>query len=112
MIDDLASPPPDPAPRRPGYTLRADQLLALSDSGAAARAPIRTAGLARFRAADGASRRRRCKRRIGASCRSPTDRRPRSIPAVKTWSEHLAALGTLNRAGATWQIVPAHELTD
>ena len=54
MIDDLAAPPPPPeqAPPKPTYTLRADKLLALSRSGAAARAPIRTAGLARFRAAD------------------------------------------------------------
>jgi hypothetical protein len=33
-------------------------------------------------------------------------------PAVKTYSEHLAALGKLNRQAATWQIVPGHELTD
>ena len=33
-------------------------------------------------------------------------------PGVKTWSEHLAALDMMNRRAATWQIVPAHELTD
>ena len=33
-------------------------------------------------------------------------------PGIKIWSEHLAALSSLNRTAATWQIVPAHELTD
>jgi len=29
---------------------------------------------------------------------------------VRTWSEHLAVLNSLNRAGAHWQLVPANEL--
>jgi hypothetical protein len=111
VIDDLAAPPPDPGPRRPSYTLRADQLFALSNSGAAARAPIRTAGLARFRAADA---------QAGAVLQAPdwrivpiADGLPAALdPTVKTWTEHLAALDMLNRRAATWQIVPAHELTD
>jgi hypothetical protein len=112
VIDDLAAPPPpDPTPRRPSYTLRADQLFAMSKSGAAARAPIRTAGLARFRAADA---------HAGAVLQPPAwrivpiaDGLPATLDStVKTWSENLAALGTLNRGAATWQIVPAHELTD
>jgi hypothetical protein len=111
VIDDLAAPPPAPGPRRPGYTLRADQLAAFSRSGAAATAPIRTAGLARFRAPSADA---------GAVLRPPdwrivpiADGQPATLdPTVKTWSEHLAALSALNRTAATWQIVPAHELTD
>jgi hypothetical protein len=30
---------------------------------------------------------------------------------VRTWSEHLAVLNSLNRAGAQWQLVPANEVT-
>ena len=111
VIDDLASPPPPHVgPRRPGYTLRADQLFALSTSGAAAKAPIRTAGLARFRAAEAEA---------GAVLQPPkwrivpiADGQPAELdPAVKTWSEHLAALGTLNRTAAPGRS-PAHEPTD
>ncbi len=110
VIDDLAAPP-DASPPRPTYTLRADQLLAMSRSGAAARAPIRTAGLARFRAAEAEA---------GALLRPPAwrivpiaDGAPAAVsPTVRTWSEHLVALDALNRGMAAWQIVPAHELTD
>ena len=30
--------------------------------------------------------------------------------AVRTWSEYRDKLSTLNRGGAKWQMVPAHEL--
>ena len=29
---------------------------------------------------------------------------------LRTWSEYRAALDTLNRGGAQWQVVPLHEL--
>ena len=111
VIDDLAAPPPPPKAPKQTYALRADKLLALSRSGAAARAPIRTAGLARFRAQDDTP---------AATLKLPSwsivplaDGQPATLaPALKTWSEHLAALTTLNRATASWQIVPVHELTD
>jgi hypothetical protein len=113
VIDDLAAPPPPPAqaPPKPTYTLRADKLLPLSKSGAAARAPIRKAGLARFRAQDETP---------AATLQPPAwrivplaDGTPATVdPSVKTWSEHLAALTALNGRTASWQIVPAHELTD
>ena len=92
--------------------MRADQLFALSNSGAAARAPIRTAGLARFRAADAQAGARVAS--TGLAHRADRRRAPPAAldPTVKTWSEHLAALDMLNRKAATWQIVPAHELTD
>ena len=72
------------------------------------------ARLARFRAVDASS---------AATLQPPVwrivplaDGQPAALdPAVKTWSEHLAALTTLNRTtrtSASWQIVPAHELTD
>jgi hypothetical protein len=28
---------------------------------------------------------------------------------VKTWTDYKDALATLNRAGAVWQLLPAHE---
>jgi hypothetical protein len=31
-------------------------------------------------------------------------------PNVSTWSEYRDALATLNRGGAQWQMVPAHEV--
>jgi hypothetical protein len=31
-------------------------------------------------------------------------------PGVRTWSEYRAALATLNRGAANWQMVPTHEL--
>jgi hypothetical protein len=30
-------------------------------------------------------------------------------PDVKTWTDYKDALATLNRAGAVWQLLPAHE---
>jgi hypothetical protein len=32
-------------------------------------------------------------------------------PSVRTWSEHLAVLNSLNRPGAMWQLVPSTEVT-
>ena len=114
MIDDLAAPPPPPDPDpAPSYTLRADQLLALQHAAGRPRGRRSArAGLARFRGRRCASRR--------ASLRAPdwrivpiADGPPAALdPTVRTWSEHLAALDMLNRGAATWQIVPAHELTD
>ena len=40
------------------------------------------------------------------------ERRRRWTPEVRTWSEYRAALATLNRGGARWQVVPLHELRD
>jgi hypothetical protein len=31
-------------------------------------------------------------------------------PTLRTWSENRAALTLLNRGGANWLMVPAHEL--
>ena len=83
--------------------------MAQTKSGSVARAPIRRPG----RRASGNSM-RRLRRQLssvrwtimpltegaGGQCRS----------GVRTWSEYRAALDTLNRGAATWQMVPTHEL--
>jgi len=89
--------------------LPAASLTAHTATGAAARAPVRQVGRARFRnsavrpvatvlapewtivrTSDGAA--------------APVD------PSIRTWSEQRAALDLLNRGGTAWTMVPAHEL--
>jgi hypothetical protein len=94
-----------PAP----YTLSAAQLQAFTRSGAAARAPVRRVGRARFRndSVQGAASftpRRWTIMPDGDGPAATVD------PGVRTWSEYQAALKALNRAGARWQIVPTHEM--
>ncbi|MEO8153873.1 MAG: DUF6603 domain-containing protein [Rhizobacter sp.] len=108
VVDDLAAPPP---PRdRPRVGLALERLQAWSATGAAAKAPLRSTGRARFRV-DGAS---------AAALLVPPSWRIVPLgdgaPAVlagnpQTYSEHLAALASLNRGAALWQIVPAHEIS-
>jgi hypothetical protein len=101
---------PGSAPAGRGrYELPAGALAAQGGTGAAARAPARRVGAARFRNAAGrpavtlaAPRWRLVHASDGAV--APED------PALTTWSEHRAALATLNRGGARWLLVPAHEL--
>jgi hypothetical protein len=101
---------PDPAPAEPGrYDLPAAALGAQRGTGAAARAPARQAGAARFRnaaAAPAATLAAPRWRIVHASdgAVAPED------PTLTTWSEHRAALAALNRGGARWLMVPAHEL--
>jgi len=100
---------PDPAPAGPGrYDLPAVALGAQRGTGAAARAPARQAGAARFRnaAAPAATLAAPSWRLVHASdgAVAPDD------PTLTTWSEHRAALAALNRGGARWLMVPAHEL--
>ncbi len=109
VVDDLAAPPP-PKPDRPRVGLALARLQAWSATGAAARAPARTTGRARFRV-DGAE--------PAASLTPPAWRivpLGDGDPAVlatppRTYVEHLGALAQLNRAAGAWQIVPEHELT-
>jgi len=94
-----------PAP----YTLSADQLQAFTRSGAAARAPVRRVGRARFRndsveAAASFTPKRWTIMPNGEGPAATVD------PGVRTWSEYHAALKALNRGSARWQIVPAHEV--
>ena len=78
-------------------------------TGAAARVPARRVGRARFRDT---------RVRAAATLRSPDWRivqasdgaiRPEQ-PSLRTWSENRSALATLNRGGARWLMIPAHEL--
>jgi len=105
VIDTL----PQPATQGTRYVLPAGLLLALANSGAAARAPIRRAGQARYRQADAppAATVSSLRWRIVPL----TEGAAASVDAeVRTWSEYRAALATLNRGAANWQMVPAHEL--
>jgi hypothetical protein len=100
-----AARPPSPA----RYSMPVDALKVQRPSGAAARVPVRRVGRARFRnraatpAATVQPPRWRIVRVSDASP-APVDAR------VTTWSEHRAALATLNRGGAQWLMVPEHEL--
>ncbi len=107
VIDTLAPPgnPPPPLPVR--YTLALSQLQAHSATGAAARAPVRRVGRARFRTAGPpaveVAEPRWAIVPIDDVATATVD------PAVRTWSEHLAALNALNRGGAIYQLVSAPE---
>jgi hypothetical protein len=101
-----AAQPAQPAGR---YQLPVGRLQDLARSGAAARAPIRTEGLARFRSRTAAP----------AATLQPViwtiqplgDGAPPGLdPSVSTWTEHLAALDALNRGATSFQIVPEYEL--
>lgn len=93
----------------PPYTMTSSQLQAFSPSGAAGRAPLRRVGRARFRNSAVIPT---------AQVKPPQwaivprgNGAPASLdPSVRTWSEYQAALNTLNRAGANWQLVPLHEV--
>lgn len=98
-----------PAPAPASYTLSAAQLRSFSRSGAAARAPLRRVGRARFRndaVAAGASfkPKRWTIMPNGDGSAASVD------SSVRTWSEYHAVLKSLNRASARWQLMPAHEL--
>ncbi|SHN13495.1 DUF6603 domain-containing protein [Rhizobacter sp. OV335] len=91
------------------YVLPAAQLPAFSRSGSAARAPVRQVGRARFRSSVAAP---------AATLQAPQWRIAANtggtaLPALAgaaTWSEQHAALSTLNRGKALYQLLPAHEL--
>jgi hypothetical protein len=106
VIDSLQAAPTPPGPR---YQLTSAQLLAQTRTGAAARAPLRRVGLARFRdaAAPPAVS-------LGAPSWSimPLSEGAAAVvdADVKTWSEYRSALAAMNRGGTRWQIVPRHEL--
>ena len=103
-IDPAAATQPPPG----SYTLPAELLTLHSASGAAARAPQRRLGRARFRNAGPAA----------VSLAKPSwaivpldGGTPVALdPAVKTWTDYRAALDTLNRGGAAFQLVPAAAL--
>ena len=90
MIDTLAPPGNPPPPLPVGYTLAVSQLQAHSATGAAARAPVRRVGRARFRTAAPAA----VQFAEPSWAIVPIDAAPAATvdPGVRTWSEHLAAL--------------------
>ena len=111
IVIDTAGQPSTPAP---DYALSAPTLLQQSQSGAAARASIRTAGLARFRNPD-ASRavRLRPPRWLIASMTDTATTAP--LPSADaTWSEIRAEVAALNRRAPTgfaqWQLLPQYEI--
>jgi hypothetical protein len=106
VIDTLTAvvPPKQPAP----YVLPAARLAVHALTGAAARAPVRRVGRARFRtpgppAVDLAA---------PTWAIAPLDGGPPVAVAanIKTYTEYQNVLTTLNRAGARFQLVPAADL--
>jgi hypothetical protein len=94
----------------PRYTMPLAALQAQRNTGSAARAPVRQTGRTRFRnaAAPAAATLRTTTWSIvnaATGALAPAD------PRLTTWSEHKAALATMNRGGAQWLMVPNHELT-
>lgn len=108
---------PQPVP----YTLTSEQLTDFARSGAAARAPVRNVGRARYRN-DTAPAGVVVKPKVwtiaptgidGESDTPPAASSASALaagPAPKTWSEYHAALKLLNRSRARFQLLPLHEL--
>jgi hypothetical protein len=111
VIDDMSAPPKPPAPP---FVMSFAQLRFHSRTGAAARAPVRAIGLARFRRGEEIE----AEPSQAVEVKAPrwaivplADGAPPPVDAtLRTWSEYRAALDTLNRGGAQWQVVPLHEL--
>jgi hypothetical protein len=85
------------------------QLKSFSRSGAVGRAALRRVSRARFRneaapapAAINPKRWSIIPRATGAAATL--------APQVRSWSEYHAALKSLNRDAARWQLIPAHEM--
>jgi hypothetical protein len=103
--EGTASAPTDDTP----YQLPVASLTAHVATGAAARAPVRQVGRARFRNAAV---------RPVATVQAPEWTIVRTSdgaaapldPSIRTWSEQRAALNLLNRGGTAWTMVPDHEL--
>jgi hypothetical protein len=104
---------PDALPSAPAadtnYQLPVASLAAQVGTGAAAKAPVRQVGRARFRnsAIEPAA--------TVAPPQWTIIRTSDGIPApvdsnIHTWSEQRAALNLLNRGGSAWTMVPTHEL--
>ncbi len=103
-IDPLAAIPPPPG----SYTLPAVLLALHSANSAAGRAPLRRLGRARFRSA--APRAVSLARPSWAIVPLDAGTPVKLDPSVKTWTDYRAALDTLNRGGAGFQLVPARDI--
>src|SRR5262249_8289907 len=98
------------APSAPtSYALPVAAFRAQRTTGSAAQAPVRRVGRARFRYAPvaPAARIRRPEWKIVKVADGST---AAVDPNVTTWSEYRDQLATLNRGGANWVLVPAHEV--
>jgi hypothetical protein len=106
----VAPPAPSDPPLelRTTYTMPAESLGAQANSGAAARVAVRRVGRRRYKNTQAvpaviASAPRWAIVPLVGGAPAPVD------PNVKTWTDYRDALATLNRAGAVWQLLPAHE---
>ena len=105
VVDTM--PQPSTAPKR--YTLTATLLMAHVNTGAAARAPVRQSGLARFARPDAAPA--ATVNPIRWTIVALADGNPPALdPTLRTWADYRSTLASLNRAGSQWQMVPTHEL--
>ena len=106
IIDTLTAdvPPKQPAP----YVLPVGQLAVHAATGAAARAPVRNVGRARFRTAGLPA----VEIAEPTWAIAPLDGGPAVAvaPVIKTWTDYQGTLTTLNRASARFQLVPAAAL--
>ena len=106
---DGPAPAAELTPPQKSFAMEADELQVFARSGAAARAPVRRVGRARFRnelieAAATLAPRRWTVLPIGEG---PA---PAVAPDVKTFVEYQALVNAMNRGGARWQVVPASEV--
>ena len=106
---DGPAPPTDTTPPPPAFAMDVEQLRVFARSGAAARAPVRRVGRARFRneSADPAATlepNRWTIQPIGEGAAPSVEAR------VKTYVEYQAVVNAMNRGGARWQVVPASEV--
>jgi hypothetical protein len=90
------------------YVMSAQQLQSFSRSGSVARASLRRVARARFRNAAAPAPAAINPKRWSIIPRA-TGTAATLAPEVRTWSEYHAALKSLNRDAARWQLVPAHE---
>jgi hypothetical protein len=106
---DGPAPPAETAPPPAAFVMDAAQLQVFARSGAAARAPVRHVGRARFRneGAEAATRLAPSRWTIVPIGEGPA---PAVEPRVKTYVEYQAVVNVMNRAGARWQVVPASEV--
>jgi hypothetical protein len=105
VVDTMPQPSTDPKV----YILTAALLMQHTRTGSAARAPIRKAGLARFARPD-APQAATVNTTTWAIVPLTGGDSATVDPATQTWSEYRSSLANLNRASATWQMVPTHEL--
>jgi hypothetical protein len=106
---DGPAPPTETTPQPPAFAMEAEQLQVFARSGAAARAPVRRVGRARFRNEDAEAAATLAPNRwtIQPIGEGPA---PTVGARVKTYVEYQAVVNVMNRGGARWQVVPAREV--